>query len=185
MNQKINVGLAIKTIRIKKKISLKDVAAESKISSSMLSQIEKGNANPSLNTIKSIANVLNIPLFKLFLENTDQKSEINILKKEDRKIMSTKDIDYELITPNIPTNLEVMKMILKKKDSETSLTPKPHKGEEIALVLNGKVEIVIEESTAIMVSGDSVYIPTSKSHKWKNLYDGESIIIFAVTPPEF
>ena len=78
----------------------------------MLSQIEKGNANPSLNTIKSIANVLNIPLFKLFLENTDQKSEINILKKEDRKIMSTKDIDYELITPNIPTNLEVMKMIL-------------------------------------------------------------------------
>jgi len=185
MNKKINVGLAIKNIRIKKKISLKEVAARSGISSSMLSQIEKGNANPSLNTIKSVANVLNIPLFKLFLENTDQKSEINILKKEDRKIMSTKDIDYELITPNVPTNLEVMKMTLKKKGSETSLTPKPHKGEEIALVLNGKVEIIIEESTATMVSGDSVYIPTAKNHKWKNLYDGESIIIFAVTPPEF
>jgi len=185
MNQNINVGLSIKNIRIQKKISLKDVAAKSGISSSMLSQIEKGNANPSLNTIKSVANVLNIPLFKLFLENTDQKSEINILKKEDRKIMSTKDINYELITPNIPTNLEVMKMILKKKGAESSLTPKPHKGEEIALLLNGKVEIIIEESTATMVPGDSVYIPASKEHKWKNLYDGESIVIFAVTPPEF
>ena len=62
MNKEINVGITIKNIRKAKKLLLKDVALKCGISSSMLSQIEKGNANPSLNTIKSIAQVLEVPL---------------------------------------------------------------------------------------------------------------------------
>ncbi|MDP0506908.1 MAG: helix-turn-helix domain-containing protein [Fusobacterium sp. JB019] len=185
MNKEINVGLAIKNIRKQKKIFLKDVAEKSGISSSMLSQIEKGNANPSLNTIKAIADVLEVPLFKLFLENTEEENKIQILKKEDRKIISTKNVNYELISPGIPTELEVMKMIFNDKFSESSLEPKEHKGEEIALVLKGMVKIIIENNSAIMEEGDSVHIPASKAHKWINLSDDKSIVIFAVTPPEF
>lgn len=66
MNKEINVGNIIKDIRIKKGIMLKEVAEKCGISSSMLSQIEKGNANPSLNTIREIARVLDVPLFKFF-----------------------------------------------------------------------------------------------------------------------
>ena len=67
MDKEINVGAIIKRIRIEKGLLLKDVAEKCEISSSMLSQIEKGNANPSLNTIKSIAQALEIPLFKFFI----------------------------------------------------------------------------------------------------------------------
>lgn len=185
MNKKINVGLAINVIRKKQKIFLKDVAEKAGISPSMLSQIEKGNANPSLKTIKAIANVLNVPIFKLFLENYEEKNEINILKKDDRKIISTENINYELISPKISTELEVMKIIFNKKNAESSSKPEAHKGEEIALVLQGKVEITIENESVIMNKGDSVHIPASKAHKWKNLSDDKSIVIFAVTPPEF
>lgn len=185
MNKEINVGLAINTIRKKKNILLKDIAEKAGISASMLSQIEKGNANPSLNTIKSIANVLDVPLFKLFLENYEEIDKINILKKDDRKIISTEDINYELISPEVSTELEVMKMIFNHKNSESSLQPKAHKGEEIALVLQGKVQITIENNSSIMNEGDSVHIPTSKPHKWININDGKSIVIFSVTPPEF
>lgn len=185
MNNEVNVGLTIKTIRTQKGISLKEVAYKSKISSSMLSQIESGSANPSLNSIRAIANVLDIPLFKLFLENTDNKKGIKIIKEEDRKTISTKDVNYELISPNQSIDLEFMKMTLKEKGAETSALPKPHKGEEVALLLSGEVKIIIGDSSAKMVAGDSVYIPASESHKWVNLSDGESIVLFAVTPSEF
>ena len=76
MNKKLNVGNNIKNIRIDKGFMLKEVAEKCGISSSMLSQIEKGTANPSLNTIREIANVLDIPLFKFFME--PEKEENNI-----------------------------------------------------------------------------------------------------------
>lgn len=68
MNKEVNIGITIKKIRNEKKMLLKDVAEKANISSSMLSQIEKGNANPSLNTLKTIAYVLEVPLFKFFIE---------------------------------------------------------------------------------------------------------------------
>ena len=185
MNKEINVGNIIKNIRTKKGIMLKEVAEKCGISSSMLSQIEKGNANPSLNTIKEIANVLEVPLFKFFLEPEKEENKIAILKKEDRKIITTKNVVYELLSPNIPTALECMKMVLNKKGSETSMEPVAHKGEEIAVLLRGRARITIENQSCDMEQGDSVHIPASKPHKWTNIGDEKAVIFFTVTPPEF
>lgn len=185
MNKEINVGNIIKNIRIKKGIMLKEVASKCGISSSMLSQIEKGNANPSLNTIREIANTLDVPLFKFFLELEKEDNGIVILKKENRKIITSKNVTYELLSPDVPTAIECMKMILTKKGSESSITPKAHKGEEIAVLLRGKVKITIEDQSCIMEQGDSVHIPSLKPHKWTNIGNEEAVVIFAVTPPEF
>mgnify|MGYP000041943461 CR=1 FL=1 len=86
MNKEINVGITIKNIRKAKKLLLKDVALKCGISSSMLSQIEKGNANPSLNTIKSIAQVLEVPLFKFFIDSEKENYEFHLLKKMIEKL---------------------------------------------------------------------------------------------------
>lgn len=185
MNKEINVGNIIKNIRISKGIMLKEVAEKCGISSSMLSQIEKGTANPSLNTIREIAHVLDVPLFKFFMEPDKEENNISILKKENRKIMGSKNITYELLSPDVDTALEYMKMVLKKNGSETSVEPKAHKGEEIAVLLRGKVKITIENQSAVMEQGDSVHIPALKPHKWTNLGENEAVIMFAVTPPEF
>lgn len=76
MNKEINVGTTIKNIRIERKILLKDIAEKCNISSSMLSQIEKGNANPSLNTLKFIAQALEVPLFKFFIEAESHEKKL-------------------------------------------------------------------------------------------------------------
>lgn len=185
MNKEINIGIAIKNIRKEKKLLLKDVANKCGISSSMLSQIEKGNANPSLNTIKTIANILEVPLFKFFIDSESEHNDIFILKRENRKIITAKNIVYELISPEVNTSIEFMKMTFNKKNAETSTRPIPHKGEEVALVLKGKVLLTIETLSKEMYEGDSVHIPSLKAHKWKNINNEESIVLFSVTPPEF
>ena len=185
MDKEINVGAIIKRIRIEKGLLLKDVAEKCEISSSMLSQIEKGNANPSLNTIKSIAQALEIPLFKFFIEPEKEDITINILKRGERKIINTKKIRYELLSPEGSTNIECMKMFFTEKGAETSIEPMANKGEEIAVLLSGKVKITIGNQFCEMEPGDSVYIPALKPHKWTNLDDGESVVLFSVTPPEF
>ena len=113
------------------------------------------------------------------------KNKINILKEKDRKIIITREVSYELLSPEGTSNIEFIRMILNEKGLESSIEPMSHKGEEVAFLLSGKAEITISNKSAIMYPGDSIHIPALTPHKWKNLYDEESVIIFAVTPPEF
>ena len=162
----------------------KEVASKCDISSSMLSQIEKGNANPSLNTIKAIAQALEVPLFTFFINSEETKYTFHIVKKEERKRISTENVIYELLTPKVESKIEFMQMTL-RKNAETSVRPMSHKGEEVAVLLEGKVELIIGNSSITLSPGDSVHIPAMAPHKWKNLQQEKSIVLFSVTPPEF
>ena len=78
-----------------------------------------------------------------------------------------------------------MKMIFPKKGAQTSIEPMAHKGEEVAIVIKGRVELFIGSNSVILEEEDSVQIPPITPHKWVNINDGESIVLFSVTPPEF
>lgn len=62
------LGKNIKNFRISQNLSLKKLAEKVDVSPSMLSQIESGKANPSLNTLKLISQHLKVPMFTLFIE---------------------------------------------------------------------------------------------------------------------
>ena len=57
------------------------------ISTSLISQIERGHANPSLNVLELIAKALNVPLFTLLLTISIQ---IRSFLRKDRKSISGK-----------------------------------------------------------------------------------------------
>lgn len=55
------IGLRLKTLRAEKNMSLGQLSEACGISKVMLSQIEKGDANPTINTLWKIANGLGVP----------------------------------------------------------------------------------------------------------------------------
>jgi len=63
--ENMNVGQKIKEERMKKNIKQFELAKEVGISNSFLSDIEVGRSNPSIDTLKKIANVLGINTSKL------------------------------------------------------------------------------------------------------------------------
>jgi quercetin dioxygenase-like cupin family protein len=60
-----------------------------------------------------------------------------------------------------------------------------HDGEEVAFVLEGKVNLSLDNTVVSLDSGDSVRIPRGMKHKWENIYNAEAKVIFAITPPSF
>lgn len=58
MAEQINIGMKVQEFRKKRGLSLRDLAAEVGLSPSMLSQIESNSVNPSINTLKNIAEAL-------------------------------------------------------------------------------------------------------------------------------
>ncbi|MED2040859.1 helix-turn-helix transcriptional regulator, partial [Bacillus wiedmannii] len=81
----INVGQKIMAFRKAAGLTSKRLAELADITPSMLSQIEKGIPNPSLQTLKLISVALNIPLFNFFLEDTNTE-ELVVRANQRKKI---------------------------------------------------------------------------------------------------
>lgn len=63
----IKVGTKILVERTKRKLTQEQLADLAKISRGALGTIERGEKSPSISTLSSIANALNIDLYKLFI----------------------------------------------------------------------------------------------------------------------
>ena len=89
----------IKRIRKSKKLSLERTALLSGVSRSMLSQIERGDANPSVAILGKIASALMIPA-EVLLENDDFTSLL--LTREPDNIPKRLDGGKVLLRPSFP-----------------------------------------------------------------------------------
>lgn len=183
MNE-LKIGEIIKKFRKEKSLTIKVLAEQINITSSMLSQIERGLANPSLNTVRAISHALDVPLFKFFMEYEDPNHENLIVRSDNRIHIILDGNNYQLLTPTLNTNIEFMLLTL-DPGSTTVTNPASHNGEEVSFVIEGPIEINLEGNTYLLNTGDSIRIPPNMRHSWINNGSGVATIIFAVTPPEF
>ena len=66
--ENIDIGKKLKNKEKKKGLTSKELAKMADITPSMLSQIERGSANPSIQTLKVLAKALDVPTFSFYLK---------------------------------------------------------------------------------------------------------------------
>jgi transcriptional regulator with XRE-family HTH domain len=176
------IGKNIKKIRLNNNLTLQELAEESGLTRSLISQIENGKANPSINTLKKLARNLHVPIGSFFNEDNDHSI---VVKYENRKILKTRSgITYYLLNPTLKnTNIEFLYVIY-EKDASTG-TRYSHQGEEIGVVLKGKLKIIVEKEEYILNKGDSIKIDSSLPHKIINIYNGDTEAHWVNSPPTF
>ena len=87
------IGANLKRLRTERNLSLGQLAELSDVSKVMLSQIEKGETNPTINTIWKIANGLKIP-YTTLLEHPKQGAAI--VKKSGLNVQSDENGRYRV-----------------------------------------------------------------------------------------
>lgn len=181
----INIGKKIMAFRKNKNMTIKELAELADVTPSLLSQIERGIANPSINTLKVIARVLEVPVFTFFV-STASVDDLVVRADDRKKILfpESKNFSYELLSPDLNGAIEMAMMTL-TPDSHSSEELMGHEGEEAAYVMKGKVNLSLDNQELVLKEGDSVKIPPHMVHKWENPYEEESKIVFAITPPSF
>ncbi|UOE53533.1 helix-turn-helix domain-containing protein [Bacillus sp. CMF12] len=180
--ENIDIGKKVEKFRKEKGYSSRELAKIAEITPSMLSQIERGIANPSIQTLKVLAKALDVPTFSFLLEET--KTEDLVVRFNERKHMIVENLSYELLSPDFTGTLATAIMNI-PPDTSSSEKLLEHKGEEVAYVLEGKIKVYLNEAEYILEAGDSVKIPAYMKHKWENNFDEKAAILFSVTPPSF
>lgn len=184
MAEEINIGLRVQEFRKKSGLSLRELAAQVELSPSMLSQIENDAVNPSINTLKNIAQALHVPLFEFFKE--DAPADQLIVRRGENKIIGHpgEEVLYKLLTPTVDTAIEFCLMEIPGGTASSDVS-REHTGEEVAYVIAGEVDLHLKGSVHRLNAGDSVQIPPSTPHRWVNPGPQECRVVFAVTPPSF
>jgi transcriptional regulator with XRE-family HTH domain len=179
-----DIGARIRQIREQRGLKAKDVASAAEITPSLLSQVERGISNASINTLRAIARALDVPIVTFF-EDTSRTTEY-VVRKDARATLRLAGslVEYELLSPAGAASVQlfVMKLAPRSVSLDKGMA---HAGEETAVVQEGRVELELDDHVVELDVGDSVYIPSDSRHRWRNPYAEPATVIFALSAPLF
>jgi transcriptional regulator with XRE-family HTH domain len=184
----IRVGLKMKHTRLLKGLTLKQLAESAGCSESLLSRIENGNANPSVKMMHRVALALGMPLSGLFQENIDPSNVV--MRRGERPTVGTDQVrrgkgsKLEALIPSGRVNLlsGYINDIEPGGGSEGVLQ---HEGEEFGYVLDGEIELRVDNHSYQLREGDSFYFRSERPHSYINNRKKVARVLWINTPPSF
>jgi transcriptional regulator with XRE-family HTH domain len=189
----LEVGRKIRVRRLQAGLTLQRLARSVGVSQSLISQVERGLASPSITTLRRIAAALDVPIAALFLGDevasrgeTDRMGKRLVVRRPERKRLHVprSKIGYELLTPDLNRKIEFL-WIQYEPGSVTHPAPMSHPGEEDALCLEGSVVVTIDGQDFVLNEGDSISFDSGRPHQVENRTDKRAVLISAITPPSF
>lgn len=171
-------GEKIRAIRQNQGLSLKELAERSGVSLSMISQIERGNADPTLTTLYKICKGLEVPISTIVV---DEPQETQIVRAEERRIIDFPDSGsrYEFLTPSYHGGIEMVEIHL--KPGQQNHHQVQHSGEECGLVVSGTLTLQLGNAEHHLSPGDSIRYRSDIPHKLVNQGPEPCVSVWAMT----
>ena len=105
MSTNLSLGERLKKRRSEVDFSLRELARRTELTAAFLSQIERGIFNPSLNSVRRIANAQNVPML-YFLTDKDDRSLAVWANNRLQIDLDESNITYELFSPDMSGKFE-------------------------------------------------------------------------------
>lgn len=168
-------------------LSLEELAQRTGLTASFLSLVERDMSNPSLESLRHIAEALGVPPFYFSQENGGAAAMQNPVVRASERIRITfppGDVTSELLVPNLRNKLEVF--ISRVRPSAGNIARPPQMDtEECLLVLQGALRVVLNEHVYELFEGDSIYIQGFALREICAIGEDEAVFLSAITPPIF
>ena len=176
------IGSKIRQFRKEKGLTVEELAGRAGLSSSLISQIERGLAHPSLDSLWKIANALKISLFRFFQE-VDRSRVVITRKSEQRRLaLPESRVMYQLLSPTFNRKIEFFYLMLEPGEG-LARELIHHPGEECGVVIRGDLGVALGQDTHVLRPGDSIYFDSSIPHAFYNPGDETVVAVWAMTPP--
>ena len=148
----------------------------------LLSQVERGLADPSLATLRKIASALDVALFDLF-ETTPEHANLRVQRAHEQLHVRLPGAvtDYVRASAGLG-DLEVLRGSLTPQAS-TSSTLHAHGAEECVVVLTGTLTLETEDDTITLNADDSCHFRARIPHRYVNHSESLTTFLVSVTPP--
>ncbi len=170
-----NVAANLKELRKRRQLTLEELAERSAVSRSMLGEIERGRTTPTITVLWKIAQALKTPLTTLIGSREDS---FTVVREADR-VPFNEEAGHAIasIFPYYePHRLEALAIDL---TAGAALDNAGHmKGvEEYLFVLDGAVEVSVQQEKISLRAGDSIRFAADTAHRIENAGEGAARLL--------
>lgn len=183
-----SVGQAVRDGRRRLGMTVEALAAAAGVSTGALSQLERGQGNPSLQTLHRLAEALGIPTARLLdgaapADHVLVRADARPRLPEDPGDTPGAAVLRELLT-SATGRLQVIRSVVPPGFSNEGRAYR-HLGQECVVVLDGTLRVGLGGRVLELRAGDSLSYDTSVEHWWANPGAGDCVVLGAVTPLAF
>ena len=182
-----SVGREIKFLRKATDFTLTQLATATNLSQGYLSQIERGQSSPSIKALHSISRALGVNISWFFNQpdaGNEELADFIVRHDKRRKLDFESGITDELLSPHLGRGIELLRCTF-APHSYSGEETYVHRGEEAGIVVLGTLTLWLEGREIILSQGDSFAFESTLPHRYANLSDEETIIIWAISPPSY
>ena len=183
-----NLGDKIRTLRKKLGMTQKELAEQVGLTPSFISQLEKNLISPSLDSLLKLSEKLNTqPIY--FLTDGEsgplQKMVIKPSERQDIHLpeLKSNDLKLQLLVSDVLNRRMEPYLLIMKEGAVINGHFYSHKGDEFAYVMEGELEVEIQDEKQLLKQGDSLYIGSTFPSKWVNVGKGDAVLLWVLSPP--
>lgn len=181
----MQLGQRVRERRQELGLSLRELAGRTGLTASFLSQVERDQSSPSIESLGKISEAMGVPIFR-FLVEQDARSPVVRHDERIKLTFSGSHADYQLLTPDLKRDRK-MEVFLEEWEPgrERSTMPLRQYTEEFIYVLQGRLEIQLGEDIYSLNAGDSIYFEGALLRRLAARGDDTLRILSVITPPIF
>ncbi|HET6673742.1 MAG TPA: XRE family transcriptional regulator [Nitrospiraceae bacterium] len=164
----IRIGSIVRRLRIRQQLSVRSLADKCGFSPSFISQIELGQASPSIASTERITSALGVTLGEFFRSAAPATPAVTMSRKRPVLQSQWSRARIEPLGPaNEDSRLEAV-LITLEPGGASAAHPCARETEQLAVIFRGMVRLQLEDEPHILKEGDSASIPSGTRHFWKN-----------------
>lgn len=184
MKLKKIVGKKLKSIRLKSDMTIQVLAEQSKVSSNMISRVERGLTIPSVEILMKLAAVFDKSI-NYFIEEISTTHEIVYSTPGQRDTTVYDDADNmhtESFTSGLRDPQFMSFLCTVPKGGTSGQKNMYHPGDELIYLIEGTLKVTIAGEEYLLSSGDSLSFKSHLPHRWDNIGAEDARIIWTLSP---
>ena len=180
------VGAAIRALRRKRGLSLRDLSRLTGFSIGFLSLVERGQSSLALTSLYKVAKALDSDVGHFFQPNGGEPEahplpHVNRANEATHIAIAGVNRTYRLLSGRAPDRV-LEPLLVTIQPTETIEEPYSHDGEEFAYVLSGELLYIVAGNEYRLGPGDSIHFQATVPHAIHNDGDEPVQAVWVLTP---
>tara|TARA_R110002094_G_scaffold18644_5_gene30177 strand:- start:1397 stop:1939 length:543 start_codon:yes stop_codon:yes gene_type:complete len=178
------IGERLKSLRQLTGMSQRELAKKAGVANATVSMIERDQISPSVSSLKSLLDALDISMGRFF--SLEDLPEEKIVYKQDELVtINDGQVTFRQVGRNLQGRALQMLHETYAAGGDTGEPMLSHQSEEAGIIIKGIIELTVGDQVHRLSAGDAYYFNSRIPHRFRNLDQEDCEIVSVCTPPSF
>ena len=174
----MDLGARLKTIRKRLGLSQRELGKRAGVTNSTISMIEKNTVSPSFSSLLKVLKGFPMGVEEFFTTDLVMSNQV-VFKADEQADMSAQGVAIKLIGHGVAERNISLLSETNPPGADTGAEMIKYDGEEAGIVVQGEIELTVDQQVYHLVTGDGYFFRTHLPHRFRNLGETTAKVVSA------